>query len=262
MDKFEKVQKIKEKTGVSYTEAVEALDRCNGDILDAIVYLERSGRTSERNTATFTSSVNKNDKESDNLAHATAEYDRNSEKDGIDTFVDGVKVLLRKSIDTSFVVERFNKKIVDVPVLVLIICFIFTFWIILPLLVVGLFFDCRYRFVGVGKVTVDVNKFCDRAADGATNMKNSGRNERHRAEERREERRDRRDERRNGSYRDAYNAAEDIKEENTSKENSSNDVKNTDSKNDGNDVNVDNIRSFHEEEIRELKIRYDDSDED
>ena len=121
MDKFEKVQKIKEKTGVSYTEAVEALDRCNGDILDAIVYLERSGRTSERNTATFTSSVNKNDKESDNLAHATAEYDRNSEKDGIDTFVDGVKVLLRKSIDTSFVVERFNKKIVDVPVLVLII---------------------------------------------------------------------------------------------------------------------------------------------
>ena len=171
MDKFEKVQKIKEKTGVSYTEAVEALDRCNGDILDAIVYLERSGRTSERNTATFTSSVNKNDKESDNLAHATAEYDRNSEKDGIDTFVDGVKVLLRKSIDTSFVVERFNKKIVDVPVLVLIICFIFTFWIILPLLVVGLFFDCRYRFVGVGKVTVDVNKFCDRAADGATNIK-------------------------------------------------------------------------------------------
>ena len=39
-------------------------------------------------------------------------------------------------------------------------------------MIIGLFFDCRYHFEGVDKVTVDVNDFCDRAANGAMDMRN------------------------------------------------------------------------------------------
>ena len=41
MDKLEKVEKLREKTGVSYEEAKNALEACDYDLLDAIIYLEK-----------------------------------------------------------------------------------------------------------------------------------------------------------------------------------------------------------------------------
>ena len=38
MDQLEKVEKIREKTGVSYEDAKDALEACNYDLLGAIVY--------------------------------------------------------------------------------------------------------------------------------------------------------------------------------------------------------------------------------
>ena len=178
MDKLEKVEKIREKTGVSYADALEALDLCEGDILDAIVYLEKSGKIENKTTAQFSSDSSAENKASERLVNATAEYDKSSENatvgDGVDSFFEWVKKVVRKSIDTKFTVNRNKDQVLQVPVLVLVLALIFFFWIVLPLMVIGLFFDCRYHFEGVDKVTVDVNDFCDRAADGATNMKNSG----------------------------------------------------------------------------------------
>ena len=41
MDKLEKVEKLREKTGVSYEDAKNALEACDYDLLDAIIYLEK-----------------------------------------------------------------------------------------------------------------------------------------------------------------------------------------------------------------------------
>ena len=43
MDKFEKAELICKKCGVTFEEAREALDACNDDVLDAVVWLERAG---------------------------------------------------------------------------------------------------------------------------------------------------------------------------------------------------------------------------
>ena len=37
---LEKLDMIKERTGVSYGEAREALETCDGDVVDAIIYIE------------------------------------------------------------------------------------------------------------------------------------------------------------------------------------------------------------------------------
>ncbi len=172
MDKLEKVEKIREKTGVSYAEALMALEQNDGDILDAIIYIERNGKgNSSQDTARF-SSVGNDDEASERLVNATAEYDRSNERDGVDSFFDWVKRVFRKSVDTKFTVLKRNDEVLQVPVLVLVIAMIFAFWIIVPLMIIGLFFDCRYHFEGVDKVTVDVNDFCDRAANGAMDMRN------------------------------------------------------------------------------------------
>ncbi len=44
MDNFEKVEKLVQKTGVSFEEAKDALERANGDLLDAMIVLEREGK--------------------------------------------------------------------------------------------------------------------------------------------------------------------------------------------------------------------------
>ncbi|MBQ6231133.1 MAG: DUF4342 domain-containing protein [Eubacterium sp.] len=184
MDKLEKVEKIREKTGVSYAEALMALEQNDGDILDAIIYIERNGKGNRsQDTARFSSTGN-DDEASERLVNATAEYDRSNERDGVDSFFEWVKNVFRKSIETKFKVLKRNEEILQVPVLVLVIAMIFAFWIIVPLMIVGLFFDCRYHFEGVDKLTVDVNGFCDRAANGAMDMRNgkskkSGRNDRY-----------------------------------------------------------------------------------
>ena len=45
MDQMEKVETLREKTGCSYTEARAALEQCNGDLLDALCYLETHGKS-------------------------------------------------------------------------------------------------------------------------------------------------------------------------------------------------------------------------
>ena len=42
MDRLEKVEKIRKKTGVSFEDAKTALDAADGDVLDALVWLEKN----------------------------------------------------------------------------------------------------------------------------------------------------------------------------------------------------------------------------
>ncbi|MDE6420210.1 MAG: UBA/TS-N domain protein, partial [Lachnospiraceae bacterium] len=45
MENYEKVEKLRERANVSYEEAKEALENNNWDILDAMIALEKSGKT-------------------------------------------------------------------------------------------------------------------------------------------------------------------------------------------------------------------------
>ena len=53
MDQLEKVEKIREKTGVTYEEAKAALDAAGGDVLDALVYLESKGKKPKRRYSVY-----------------------------------------------------------------------------------------------------------------------------------------------------------------------------------------------------------------
>jgi len=54
MDNLEKVEKIREKTGVSYEEAKAALEATNYDVLDAIIYLEKNGKVKAPEVTSYT----------------------------------------------------------------------------------------------------------------------------------------------------------------------------------------------------------------
>ena len=57
MDNLEKVERLREKADVSYEEAKKALDECDGDLLDAMVYLEKQGKVKRKGRAVIQPSM-------------------------------------------------------------------------------------------------------------------------------------------------------------------------------------------------------------
>lgn len=173
MDDLEKAELIREKTGVGYADAKLALDASGGNVLDAIVYLENEGKARPQ-TASYSTAGSEQGGISPEMAEAQDAYRQASEggrfERGFERFCDGCRRVLRKGIDVTFVVDRHGRRILAVPVLVLVLA-LFAWAITLPVLVVGLFLECHYHFEGVGRVTVDVNEAMDKAASGAKSLK-------------------------------------------------------------------------------------------
>ena len=73
MDQLEKVEKIREKTGVTYEEAKAALEAAGGDVLDALVYLESKGKIKEPEVSVYTTETGSDS--SEEFRQAAKSYD-------------------------------------------------------------------------------------------------------------------------------------------------------------------------------------------
>ena len=172
MDQLEKVEKIREKTGVTYEEAKAALEAANGDILDALVYLENQGKVKKPDISVYSTESEK--ESSAEFKEAARNYETSTEE----TFGEQVKKFLiwcgkmiKKGCENFFVVSKNEEVILTMPVLVLILLLLLIFWIVLPALIVGLFCGFRYHFRGSIAKSVNVNEACDKAAEAAENIK-------------------------------------------------------------------------------------------
>lgn len=137
---LEKIDQIVERTGVSYAQAKEALDKTNGDVIDAIIYIEE-------NTPTFTKKVSEN---------------VNLKKDEV---LYTLKELLRKGNVTKIIVEKKGKRYLEVPVNIAVSAGALSLLIgiaILPVVAVigvGLYIgDFRIKVVKDDGSEVDVNE--------------------------------------------------------------------------------------------------------
>lgn len=171
MDQLEKVEKIREKTGVSYEEAKEALDASNGDVLDAIVYLEVKGKIKGPEATVYSTKADTSSEEFQEAAKNYQTADQEHFGDIVKRFLKWCGNLIKKGCENFFIVSRHNEEIMTVPVIVLALVLLLMFWCIFPLMIVGLFFGFKYSFRGAIAKAVDVNKACDMAADACESMK-------------------------------------------------------------------------------------------
>ena len=173
MEKLEKVEVIRKKCGVSYEDAKAALDACNDNILDAIIWLEKQGKT-DKNTASYTAESTSKSHVSSEMKKAQIAYQESSKKsdfsEHMNSFWDKCKDLLRKSMDTEFIITRHNEQFMTMPILVPIAGF-FLWGATLWLLILGLFFDFRYHIKEAQPIIVDINETMDKAADAAETIK-------------------------------------------------------------------------------------------
>jgi len=185
---LELVEKLVEKTGLSYTEAKAALEKNNWDILEALIMLEQEGRIAKGKTSAY--STNPDQKENGENSRCGSDEDcrhhhrhdhenrhgHNSEtcenfKCTGKSFLDYLKDIFDKGNSNRLVMQRRGRVMLELPVTVFVILLIFCFWVILPLIIVSLFFGCRYSFSGTELGRDKVNSAMGKATDIADDIK-------------------------------------------------------------------------------------------
>ena len=147
-------------------------EACNYDLLDAIVYLEKLGKIKAPEVGTYTTIPRETSNE---LAQAQAAYEQSCKKktfgEHMDEFFAWVGDIIKKGCEKNFIIERKGERFMRMPIIIFILLLIFAFWISVPLLIIGLFCDCRYHFEGDAKAVQDINNACDKASDACAGVK-------------------------------------------------------------------------------------------
>lgn len=147
MTRLEQIEKLREKANVTYDEAKNALEMHDGDLLDAIIYLEKQGKVAPPTGNGKHSSERP-------VIHPVTDDSPEQGESGLDRLWDVLgKVgkffvdLLNKGNAYTFEVSHKDERKVRIPVTAAVLLVLFLPWISIPLLVLGLIFDYRYRII-------------------------------------------------------------------------------------------------------------------
>ncbi len=165
---LEQVERLREKSGASYEECRDALERSGGDLLDALILLERMGKSgSGAHGGTYTTQPGGGVDEAARLVLQTTQPQGGKKKskegggDWLRELWGALVNLLRHSTVNQFEVWRKGRLMTSIPILILVLLVIVAFWVSVSLLVLGLVLGCRYRFVGPDLGRERVNSVVD-----------------------------------------------------------------------------------------------------
>lgn len=147
MDKLEQVEKLRERAQVTYNEAKEAYEHADGDLLEALIYLEEQGKVKGPEGGGFYSSEAEQAHEEQTQDGSNGR--ENNFKETLDKLWKFFAQIIKKGNNTNFEVLKDKENMVNFPVTVLVLLLLFAPWVTLPLMIIGLFFGFHYRFVGV-----------------------------------------------------------------------------------------------------------------
>jgi arginyl-tRNA synthetase len=140
--KLEQIDELIRRTNVGYEEAKEALEKCEGDMLEAIIYLE------------------KNNKIKREKAHR--------EKGCL---WDKIKALVNKGNQTRFVVRKEDRIVLNLSLNISILIALFAFHVTAVGLVLALVCGFRMKFETDKGEAVKVNQTLDKVQDSIQNIK-------------------------------------------------------------------------------------------
>ena len=183
----EMVERLREKAPVSYAQAKEALEYSEGNLLDALIYLEEkgaipqaegtrwSGREGEgvpahggRTGGPGDTGAGKEKKHRSPLGVVVV-WPKGEKRRGR-SLRELLSRLYRVLVDNELEVWRRDEPVTSLPLLILLILFVFAFYVTIPLLLIGLFFGFRYRFSGPELERDSINDVMENVASTAADM--------------------------------------------------------------------------------------------
>jgi hypothetical protein len=150
---LEQIDLLRKRANVSYKEAKEALEKCGGNIVEALAYLEEENKIRPENKF----------------------Y-------GDSSFVQKIKTLISKSNKINFTISRNNSIILNIPLTLAVILLIISLPITIAALILALLTNCKIGFnkengeeYGINKniesFTSTVNNITSKVTDEFNNTK-------------------------------------------------------------------------------------------
>ena len=164
---LEQVEQLREKAEVSYADARTALEQSDGDLLDALIWLEQHGRLHTDKGGFYSTDGTGAGPAAESLPLPVKTEKQRERK----SLKDLLGLCWRALIDNELEIWRKGKMLSSVPVLILLILLALGFWVVIPALVVGLFLGCRYTFAGPNLGREDINDIMDTVSDTADQIK-------------------------------------------------------------------------------------------
>ena len=173
---LEMVEKLCEKANVSYDEARTALEKSGGDLLEAIIDLERQGKVSAPYKGGFYSSngsanrAQENETAQEERSNSQQRHSQNFSKQSNKFFAMCGRIL-EKGNNNYLDAVKDGKRVATLPLTAFALLLIFAFWIIIPICIISLFFGYSYSFRGKDMGIEQVNAAMEKAAQAAENIK-------------------------------------------------------------------------------------------
>lgn len=181
MISLEMVEKLRTYGNISFQEAKEALEKTNGDILEAIVNLENEGKISKPEAGGFYSSkegsgeVDREAESSSVSGQASSKKKTGEKGKGLRQLIRDFFAWLNKVLAwgnrNSLDVTKDGQHVFSVAVTIIAILLFVGFWFIIPLMIVGLFLGYRYSFSGPDLGKDVFNQAMDSVANAAETLK-------------------------------------------------------------------------------------------
>ena len=167
MENMEKVDLLRERADVSYEEAKAVLEEANWDLLDAIVILERRGKTKAPERESFSTSYDEQE-QYEKVQEKVEEQQKKAERNG--SLRQTIRRICQILVHNSFQIQRKNNTLLMMPAWVFALILFVAWKGVVPAMIIGLFFGFRYSFEGEDNLQT-ANDFMDKASDVVNEMK-------------------------------------------------------------------------------------------
>ena len=174
MDNLEKVERLREHADVTYEEARDALNAVNGDMLDAIVLLEKQGKTKKPDQSTWSTSYEEQTRYQP-VREKVARQQAESEESAGKKIGRALKKLLHILKHNSFCVTRKGSLLFMMPAWVFALILLMSWRMLLPIMIISLFFWVRYSFQGEDDLS-RANQFMDKVGNLADDVRDQFKN--------------------------------------------------------------------------------------
>ena len=164
MDHLEMVEKLREKANVSYEEASAALEKCNWDLLDALLMLEGEGRLNSEGDAP-------------NQEKYTTRVQPKAEKKaghgGLAVLMKGLAQVVRRLNSVQLLIKKNGEVRLELPMSVVLLLVVISIWAVGIAAVVAMFFGYRFAVKGLS-FDDSVNAAMDKAGSFVDDVAKAG----------------------------------------------------------------------------------------
>ena len=166
MDEMEKVEKLRARAEVTADEARNALKACDGDLLDAMVFLEKIGKAKAPSEVVVTTSRTEHTTFED-VQNTVDRYDREAARP-LSTKLKHLFSIIMDKLSNNFLrIEHKGEELIKVKLWIVALVMLFVWHVSIVAIIISLFFGVRYSFVGRDDMT-EANKLIGKASEAAS----------------------------------------------------------------------------------------------